>query len=322
MHCGRGTACCLVQAPQCGDCSAGLAGYSKQVLQDTASKSCTRQQAGLARDSKRLQTLLAVACCLLQDPQIAPVSQSCQTGRSCQTCRNGKAGRSCMTARLLRGPLHDCETVARPIAQLRDCCGSCRRLQGLAVRRRRGARARQGQGTSTAQESCRPLPSATFRRISAYRCSGTLLMCASATRTQTEGTRSQCHKGDRPSAGASASAGRLGTAEQRTRVGDRGRTWQCLEPGEVRVVPREPLQVVFGGCNAKGKRALSVPTKLYRGRLWESRTRRMLCTGRDAAGVHGTTGTGRTRRGKCRRATAQVEGSSQNQARPSQAEPS
>ena len=168
--------------------------------------------------------------------------------------------------------LQDCETVARlanpasvaglhfrplqvsqePLpdlqrpARLRDRCESCRRPQGLAVRRRGGgALARHWRG------SCRPVPSATALRARRYSSSGTRMMSASATRTQTEGTRSQCHKGDRPSRGVRV--GRLGYAEQRARVGDRGRTWQCLEPGEVRVVQREPLQVVCGGCETKGQ---------------------------------------------------------------------
>ena len=178
-------------------------------------------------------------------------------------CHNHAAVHRWAGARQGRGrALQDCETVARlanpasvaglhvwplqvpqvPLpdvqrpARLRDRCESCRRPQGLAVRRRGGgALARHLRG------SCRPVPFATALRAWRYSSSGTRLMSASATRTQTEGTRSQCHKGDRPSAGASASAGRLGTAEQRTRVGDRGRTWQCLEQGEVRVVPRKPL---------------------------------------------------------------------------------
>jgi hypothetical protein len=50
-------------------------------------------------------------------------------------------------------------------------------------------------------------------------------------------------------------------------AGAAGCTWSCLEPGEVRVVQREPLQVVFGGCNAKGKGAFQLQPN--GGRLWE-----------------------------------------------------
>jgi hypothetical protein len=44
-------------------------------------------------------------------------------------------------------------------------------------------------------------------------------------------------------------------------AGAAGCTWILLEPGEVRVVPREPLQVVFGGCNANGQAGTVSPNQ-------------------------------------------------------------
>ena len=136
--------------------------------------------------------------------------------------------------------------MQRP-ARLRDRCESCRRPQGLAVRRRGGgALARHWRG------SCRPVPSATACRAWRYSSAGTLLMSASANQEAKRGDSVPVPQ-RRQAKRRGVRVGRLGYAEQRARVGDRGRTWQCLEPGEVRVVQREPLQVVCGGCETKGQ---------------------------------------------------------------------